>query len=235
MRQQFVRLAIGAALSSLLAGCVASAPPVLDVASPPSAPLAKAGPDGFPGMSQAIPIRAMDRISVRVLREPELSLADVRIDEDGHFDMPHAGRIRAEGRQAAEIAEEIRLKLGQSYLVDPRVSVNVIDYSSNMVTVEGAVAQPGIYSFQHDTTLLGAIALARGPSRVAKLNEVAIFRQERGERSVAVFDLRKVRSGEMVDPVLKPGDRVLIGFSGLAQAWQDFLTAAPLIAVFTRF
>lgn len=39
----------------------------------------------------------------------------------------------------------------------------------------------------------------------------------------------------MVDPVLKPGDRVLIGFSGLAQAWQDFLTAAPLIAVFTRF
>ena len=36
-------------------------------------------------------------------------------------------------------------------------------------------------------------------------------------------------------PPPEPGDRVLIGFSGLAQAWQDFLTAAPLIAVFTRF
>lgn len=235
MRPQFVRLALGAALLSLLAGCVASAPPVLDTSSSPSAPLAKAGPDGFPGLSQAIPIRAKDRISVRVLREPDLSLADVRIDEDGSFDMPYAGRIVAEGRQADDIAEEIRRKLGQSYLVDPRVSVNVIEYSSNLVTVEGAVAQPGIYPFQHDTTLLGAIALARGPVRVAKLNEVAIFRQERGERSVAVFDLRKVRSGQMVDPVLKPGDRVLIGFSGLAQAWQDFLTAAPLIAVFSRF
>ncbi len=235
MRPSFVRPATTAALLFLLSGCVASAPPVLDMAAAPRAPLAQAGPSAFPALAQSVPIRAKDRISVRVLREPDLSLAEVRIDEDGFFDMPYAGRIRAEGRQADDIAEEIRRKLGQSYLVDPRVAVNVIEYASNLVTVEGAVAQPGIYSFQHDTTLLGAIALARGPSRVAKLNEVAIFRQERGERSVAVFDLRKVRSGEMVDPVLKPGDRVLIGFSGLAQVWQDFLTAAPLIAIFTRF
>lgn len=235
MRSLSVRIVAAAVSLAWLGGCVASAPPSLDIASPRSAPIAQAGADSFSDMVDSAPVQAKDRISVRVHREPELSLTDVRIDEDGTFDMPYAGRIVAEGRRATEIAEDVRQKLGKTYLVDPRVSVNVVQYGSNLVTVEGAVAQPGIYTFEHDATLLGAIALARGPTRVAKLNEVAVFRNVRGERSVAVFDLKRVRSGEMVDPVLKPGDRVLIGFSGLAQAWQDFLTTVPLVSIFTRF
>lgn len=223
------------ASASLLQGCASGPAPSLDVSGPQGAPSASAGPDQFQIGQDAMPVRAKDRLSVKVLREPELSMDNVRVDEDGTIDMPYIGRVVAEGHTAREIAAEIQTRLGQSYLVDPRVSVNVVDYGSSLVTVEGAVSQPGVYQFQPDATLLGAIALARGPARTANLGQVAIFRTEKGERSVAVFHLKKVRSGAMIDPVLKPGDRVLVGFDGLAQAWQDFLISAPLIGIFTRF
>jgi polysaccharide export outer membrane protein len=64
---------------------------------------------------------------------------------------------------------------------------------------------------------------------------VAILRQEAGQRSVAVFDLRQVRAGRMIDPEIHPGDRVLVGYDGMQQAWLDILAAAPLLAVFTNY
>lgn len=220
--------------TALLAGCVASPAPVTDMSAPQAGPLSAGGPDTFPDSLGEVKLRSKDRISVRVLRETDLSLDDVRIDEDGQFDMPYIGRVQAEGRTASEVAADVAARLGRDYLRNPRVSVNIVDFASNMVTVEGAVSQPGVYQFQPDTTLLGAVAMARGPIRTAKLKQVAIFRTVRGERSVAVFDLSQVRSGAMVDPAIVAGDRILIGFDGLTQAWQDFLQASPLIATFTR-
>lgn len=216
-----------------LSGCASSAPPVLE--GPVAPPMAMSGASGFSGEEGAEPIRPKDKLSIIVQREPDFSLPEVRVAEDGQIDMPFIGRVTVAGLTPAEIGQVLQARLGESYLVAPRVSVNVLDYASHVVTVEGSVAQPGIFQFQPDTTLLGAVALARGTSRVARLDQVAIFRNEDGQRSVAVFDLRQVRSGQMVDPVLRPGDRVIVGFSGLTQAWQDFLQAVPLLALFTRF
>lgn len=233
--RSWTRIACAALALAGLAGCISSPAVVVDTAAPQSAPLAATANSGFSAGPAAVPVRPRDKLSVQVLREPDLSLADVRVGEDGYFDMPQIGRVRAEGRSTAEISEEIRERLAQDYLVNPRVAVNVVDYASHTVAVEGAVVQPGIYQFQPKTTLVGAVALARGPSRVAKLNQVAIFRQQNGARSVAVFDLRQVRAGRMIDPEIHPGDRVLIGHDGMQQAWLDILAAAPLLAVFTNY
>lgn len=228
-------LVSGILSASSLTGCANSAPIAPDVAIAPSAPAASAGTASFDPDFADLRLRAKDKLSIRVVREPDLSLESVRVGEDGFIDVPVAGRVQAQDRTTAEIAADIRDRLGRSYLRNPQVSVNVIEFASLLVTVEGAVAQPGIYQFEPDTTLLGAIAMARGPVRVAKLDQVAVFRTIKGERSVAVFNLSEVRSGRMVDPAILPGDRILIGFSGLSQAWQDFLQTAPLLSVFTRF
>ena len=214
-----------------LSGCAAG--PAVVPGTVPAASALAAGPDPFAEGPSPARVSPMDTISVTVVREKELSLEKVRIDQDGTFDMPYIGRVMAAGRSTTDIASDVQQRLGATYLRDPRVSVNIVEYSSRMVTVEGSVAQPGVYAFQPDTTLLGAVALARGPTRSARLHEVAIFRRSGDKRSVAVFDLKQVRAGRMIDPVLEPGDRVVIGFSGLSQAWQDFLQAAPLVAVFS--
>ncbi|WP_298174537.1 polysaccharide biosynthesis/export family protein [Novosphingobium sp.] len=175
-----------------------------------------------------------DTISIAVAREPTLSLPSVRIADDGTVDVPYVGLLTAAGRTPRDFAEEIRVRLRRDYLADPHVSVNIIEYASHLVIVEGAVVRPGQLTYSKGTTLLGAIANSGGASRVAKLDQIAIFRTTGGARQVAVFDLKQVRAGRQPDPLLEPGDQVIVGYSGMRQAWQDLLQAAPLFAIFYR-
>jgi polysaccharide export outer membrane protein len=175
-----------------------------------------------------------DVLSVVVFKENDLSMPQVTVDSRGTFQMPLLGTISAAGKTTEQLSRELTVGLGSRYIVSPSVAVNVVSAGSHKFTIEGAVTSPGVYEFQPDTTLLGAIATAKGPTRVAKLNQVAIFRNAGGVRKVAVIDLKAVREGRLADPRLEAGDSIVVGFSGLTQAWQDFLQAIPAAALFTR-
>ena len=227
------------AASSLLAallvsGCTSSAP----IGNLPRIPAdiqarTSDGPNASPNTTPVI--RPDDKISISVAREPTLSLDSVLVAEDGAFDLPYVGRIAAAGRTTQEVAEEVRKRLADSYLTDPHVAVNIVEYASHIVTVEGAVARPGMFNFNKGTTLLGALATAQGPLRTAKLDQIAVFRMIAGERNVAVFNLKDVRSGKSPDLLLEPGDRIVVGSSAIKQGWLDFLQTAPLVGMFRRF
>jgi hypothetical protein len=49
---------------------------------------------------------------------------------------------------------------------------------------------------------------------------------------IAKFDYGQVRQGTMLDPVLQPGDRVVMGTDGLSVFWEDLLKALPAFGVF---
>lgn len=223
----------GLAASLTLAGCD-SPVPVARIPRIPLAALAPSAEPGSPASKSASIIRVDDRISVVVAREPSLSLESVRVANDGYIDLPYLGRIKAAGRTTEQIGDDVRDALRETYLRDPRVAVNIVDYSSHVVTVEGAVGHPGQFTFNKDTTLLGAIASAGGTLRTAKLSRIAVFRSVNGVRSVAVFDIKALESGKEDDPLLEPGDQIHVGFSGLQQAWLDFLQAVPALAIFLR-
>ncbi|WP_158586878.1 polysaccharide biosynthesis/export family protein [Aurantiacibacter zhengii] len=210
-------------------------------------PIAEAGPV----VAQAIPemgqqsfnhatdfnnyiLRPADVISVTVFREESLSLDRVPISADGLIALPLLGEIRASGVTAAELSDQLETILGERYLREPNVSINVLGYGSHQLTIEGAVRNPGIYEFRPGTRLSGSVALANGLTRVSDYRNVAIFRQMEGGMYVAKFDYAAVRDGTMLDPVIQPGDRVVVGSSGLSQAWQDFITALPVFTLFTR-
>jgi polysaccharide export outer membrane protein len=176
-----------------------------------------------------------DVISVTVYREPEVSLQSVTLDTAGQFQMPLVGRVDAAGKTPDELSRFLAERLRSGFIRNPNVAVNIVNATSRRFVVEGAVVNPGIFPFTPDTTLLAAVAAAKGPTRVARLNQVAVFRSRGAERSVAVFDLKAIRAGQAADPRLQAGDKIVVGFSGLTQAWQDFLQAAPLIGIFSRF
>jgi len=177
-------------------------------------------------------IQPPDKITVLVFREPDLSLADVEVDSAGKITLPLVGPILAAGKTTEELAGEISSQLGARYLAHPQVSVFVSSASSQRVVVEGSVVQPGIYDVRGRTTLLGALALAKGPSRVAALREVAVFRFVDGQRMAAKFDVPAIRRGEAPDPEILGNDTVVVGFSGLKATWRDILTASPIVAAF---
>lgn len=197
---------------------------------------AREAPLGLPAAIETQPYRigARDEISVSVFREPGLSVERVAVDAAGGFQMPLIGRVNVAGQTAEQLSATLRTRLSR-YLVQPNVAVNVLTTGSRRVVVEGSVEQPGIFPIDSDTTLLGGLALARGPSFDARLGQVAVFRTIDGAPSVAVFDLSEVRAGRMVDPVLLPGDKIVVGTSQVARLLRQVLPAIPALAIFTRF
>ena len=173
-----------------------------------------------------------DRLSVTVYREPELSLPAVEVDISGQFSIPLIGPVDAAGKTAVELARSIQDQLAAKYLVDPNVTVNIASAARQRVIVDGSVGVPGVYEVRGQMTLMGALALARGPNVVAKLDEIAIFRQIDGQLVGAKFDLEEIRMGRAPDPEILPNDTVVVGFSGMKQAWRDFLQAIPAIGLF---
>lgn len=188
---------------------------------------------GAPG--DAYRISPSDVVSVTVFREPDLTFDRVTVDASGSMPFPLIGSVQAAGRTPTELADLLATRLNERYLHDPQVTVNVVSSITQQVTVEGQVASPGVYPISGRTTLLDAIALAKSPTRTAKLDEIVVFRMVDGERLGAVFDLKAIRTGRAPDPRLEGGDRVVVGYSALKGAQRDFLQIAPLFAIFQPF
>jgi len=176
-----------------------------------------------------------DELRVDVLYEPELTLQPTRVDTNGDIQVALIGKVHAAGKTAAQLTGEIQQRLGDRYLRDPRVVVSITDYARQNVTVEGDVETPGVYRVQGTSSLLQAVALARGPKRTAKLDEVIVFRTVNGQRQAARFDLRRIRYGYEPDPLILGGDRVVVGYSELKGALRDFFRAAPAVGAFRPY
>ena len=177
-----------------------------------------------------------DRLTITVFNEPTLSFADIPVDAEGRFDYPLIGTVDAAGLTTAELTNEIKTRLDAEFYRDARVTVFVTNSAGRFIVVEGNVEEPGRYELSTGrATLVEVIALAKSPSRVAKLDEVMVFRTVNGERYGAVFNLDDIRNGSADDPILRGGDTVVVGFDFLKGAFRDFLTTAPFFNVFTRF
>ena len=219
---------------ALLVGACASTPEPLigPVTATANADLGQA--DYQSATSEAYALNAGDRLSVLVFREPDLSAEAIAISPEGTIALPLIGNVQAASLTTDQLAQDIKGRLDSAGLRQPDVSVNVVEFASHLVTVEGGVEEPGVYQFTPGAKLSSAIALAKGPNRVAKLREVVVFREVNEQVSIAKFDYQAVRRGTMIDPVMQPGDRVVVGISGLSQLWQDTIRALPAFGLFTQ-
>jgi polysaccharide export outer membrane protein len=226
-------LLVGICPMALLASCGTVPAPATGHLTPQAVP--ELGQVEFSSdLAATYALRPNDVISLTVFREPDLSADRLQIAADGTISVPLLGVIVASGKTPAQLAEVVRQGLSPNYVKYPNVGVNVIEYASHQITVEGAVTTAGLFTFKPGTRLSGAIALAGGLSRVAKMRQVVIFRPDTGGMTVAKFDYAAMSAGTMIDPVLMPNDRIIVGTSGLSQFYQDLLKALPAFAVFTR-
>lgn len=224
-------MTLGIAVSTALSGCASTPEPMIGAAV--SQPRSELGQDGYStNRPDVYLLRPTDKISVTVFREPDLSAETLRIGVEGNVSLPMVGSIPAAGMTAKQFEQDLARRFAALGLKSPMVSVNVTDFASHLVTVEGAVEKPGVYSFQPGARLSSAVALASGPKRVAKTGQVAVFRESPEGIMVAKFDYGAVSQGTMLDPVLMPGDRVVMGTDGLSVFWEDLLKALPAFGVF---
>ena len=228
MQRAFIGLAT---LSVLLAGCTSqNVGPNIRVGN--AAYDLIPAPTGY--AAQSYRIGPLDTVEISVFQEPDISAKGVLVDASGNIAMPLIGSVRVAGLTTIELAELLKTKFGQ-YYVHPEVTVAVSSSIAQRVTVEGEVTDPGIYPIPGPVTLLDTIALAKGETENAALRQVVVVRLVNGERTGAVFDVRRIRRGDDKDPAIQARDVIIVGNSKSKRIFHDVLRSAPLLNVFSRF
>jgi len=150
-----------------------------------------------------------DVLDIAVWRDPDLSRT-LPVRPDGFISLPMAGEIKAEGKTALELSEELKARLAP-YIQSPKVTVMVREVNSARIFVTGEVAHPGAFPLRGQVSLIQAIALAGGFSDFASKDRIVVIRQGRdgGEIPVRYSDMI-AESSKRRDLFLKPGDTVVV-------------------------
>jgi polysaccharide export outer membrane protein len=217
-------------VTALSIAAVPASSQVTPLGSPIGAPI-QAGVDTQAPRADAA-ITPLDKLSVTVFREPELSAEEVAVDEGGRIALPLIGAVTAAGKSIDVLSTEISGKLRQ-YIKNPQVAVSLKQAASRRVTITGSVMQPGVYPLEGRMTLLQAVALARGPSQVASLDQTLIFRTRDGVRQAARFNLDAIAKGKSEDPEVISGDTVALGSSKFKTAWRDVIGSIRSFNIFS--
>ncbi len=171
-----------------------------------------------------------DLLAVTVFQVEDLN-REVRVNNAGQITLPLIGAVSAAGKTAEELQSEIAKRYAGRYLQNPQVTLFVKEFSSQRVTVDGAVEKSGIYPIETaQLSLLQAVALGGGVTETGNENNVAVLRTINGETRVARFDLEAIREGRMQDPVILGNDIVLVDESRGAIWFKRFLQVAPVLA-----
>lgn len=149
-----IRLIVGALFALLLVSPTAMLAQITDAS-------AQARHNMIPA-SPSLPISFGDLIQVDVFDSPELS-ASLRVSSKGEVELPLGGAVNVQGLTAAEAGAAIAARLKEAgILLDPHVTVLIIEYQSQGVTVTGEVKSPGVYPLLGNRSVMDMIALAGG-------------------------------------------------------------------------
>lgn len=110
-----------------------------------------------------------DQVTVRVLDLEEFNGGGgantkefaYRIDLRGMVNLPMVGRMKAAG-QTVEQLEAALVERLKEYLKTPSVTVAVVEYKSQPISVIGQVTTPGVHQLQGRKTLLEVISVVGG-------------------------------------------------------------------------
>lgn len=131
------------------------------------------------------------------------------IDDSGNIDYPVLGKVHIAGMTKAQVAATIKQKLTENDLVkDPVVTV---DFINLYFSVLGEVKTPGKYNITKDqVTLLEAISMAGDLTIYGQRNNIIVIREENGQRTTHVVDIRSKKIFESPVYYLKQNDVIYV-------------------------
>jgi protein involved in polysaccharide export with SLBB domain len=115
-----------------------------------------------------------DKLNIVVFGQEDVS-GEFQVDGAGNITMPLLGQVVAAGRSVTQLQSEITLALDKDYIVNPRVSIEVLNYRPFYIL--GQVNAPGSYPFVSGMDVRQAIAIAGGFTRRARTSSVTVIRE----------------------------------------------------------
>lgn len=175
-----------------------------------------AGPE--PGVAEDAPVgmlapadevsrglKALDPIYIRFSGILEQQQLEVTIDENGQISLLHIkDPIKAAGLTPSELEDKIE-KLYVDGGIYKNVSVNVT-MTAKIYYVQGEVIQPGQFQLMSGTTLLQAIAGARGYTPYANKKKVTITRYGK----IYTYNAKDLEKDPSKDVKIEAGDVIKV-------------------------
>ena len=208
-------IALAGGCTHAFAQATAPAPAAPSAATPPAAKAPAPAAQALPEADYVV--GPQDVLTVRIYGEEKLS-GRIRIDNDGSFPFEYLGRVKAEGMTTAQIEAYLAKALGDGYLRNPQVSVEVFEYRSQSVFVTGEVRSPNKYSLPGNSTLMDVLTLAGSITQNAG-NWVQITHARQGAEvlgpTVSVeydirINLRDIQTGKAQNVKMRDGDTIFV-------------------------
>ncbi len=137
---------------------------------------------------------AGDSLRVTVFGQDDLS-GEFEVDGAGFVSLPLVGEVAGGNLTVRQFVRAITDALKPDYLINPRVSVQVLNYRPFYIL--GEVKNPGSYPFVNGMKVINAIALAGGYTYRARENNVTVIRATNPAREKEPADH---------DSIVLPGD-----------------------------
>ena len=154
------------------------------------------------GAGTNLPVQKLgshDLLSLSIYGAPELSRT-IRISGEGMLRLPMMKQaIRAEGLLPDQLERAIASALqSEQILVDPIVTVNIVEYSSRPISVSGAVRKPITFQAIGSTTLLDAVTRAEGLA-VDAGPEILVSRKQPGPDGTPISLVQRIPVKGLID------------------------------------
>ena len=183
------------------------------------------------GLGTDYTIGPNDLIDIDVYGVPELKRT-VRVNSSGLVSLPLVGQVSLGGLTAQEAEKRLEKVYGEKYLANPQISVFIREFTTQRVTVEGAVAKPGVYPLTGQLTLLRTMALVGGGGPMARLDEVMVYRKAPdGRMETLTYNMEKIRDGAEPDPIIYAEDVIVVKRDATRALLRDSLFRDAIDAI----
>jgi polysaccharide export outer membrane protein len=154
-------------------------------------------------------------LSMEVYDTPELS-SELRVDATGDVTIPMIGKVHVQGQTVPEAAAVIqKLLLDGKILNNPQVTINVVQYAAENVTVVGEVHNPGRVQLLAPHTLAEVLAEAGGETEYAG-SSVEVLRLVDGTPHKTTINYsRNSADSDTSQFMVMPGDTLTVRRAGV--------------------
>ncbi|MDE1178854.1 MAG: polysaccharide biosynthesis/export family protein [Edaphobacter sp.] len=172
------------------------------------------------GPLENIPISSGDLLDVEVFSTPELS-GKFRVDQEGFITLPVGGTVKVSGLLPAQTASIIQKHLvAEKLMLNPSVTVDIVEYSTEGVTVLGEVKSPGVYTLLGPRSLYDALAAAGGAT-TSEGSTITVTHANDASHPVVVNVTTPNYSPEQKATIVLPGDTVVVNRAPLVYIVGD--------------
>ena len=152
-------------------------------------------------------VNADDILNISVLQPDQLS-NDFTVSPDGSITFPYIGNVDVKGATLIEVQDKIQKGLSD-YMKYPVVAVSLKESHSRIFYVYGEVNRPGSYPVQDNLTVMRAISMAGGFTRIASYNAKILRASNAGvDNEIIDLNLNDVMTGKAKDIKVEPGDMI---------------------------